>query len=393
MNSNYISTLTPLRGIAAILVVVLHASIFLSPIGNPKYTGLIMNGWLWVDFFFILSGFILAYVYGKKFEQGVQWQDFKHYAGARFARVYPLHLITMIWAFLVGQWILALDSGTTVWSGFYKVIFDYDTLPTSAFLLQAMNFHSTAPLNTPSWSLSTEWWMYMLFPILVVPFFKLNKLGRIGAFLFIGLFFAALRYYIIPTFGIHFGEPTGETLNTINDLAIFRCMAGFLLGMLTFECYRHKIAIRWMRKSVTAIIISAGILLVMIFNWNELIVILLFALLILSAAFNTTSLKKILDGKRWQQLGDLSFSIYMVHMPIFFTYIAILFTFKIETPKGIIDENPNYLIGWIYCIGLLIVTLPVAYFFHHYIEIPLRNYLNGVFNPEKARVNLITKEI
>ncbi len=65
----YLTTLTPLRGIAALLVVIFHCNLMLNPFIPAGYTHLIESGWLWVDFFFILSGFIISYVYGRYFRE------------------------------------------------------------------------------------------------------------------------------------------------------------------------------------------------------------------------------------------------------------------------------------------------------------------------------------
>src|SRR5450432_1063232 len=97
----YLTTLTPLRGIAALLVVIFHCNLMLMKWLPDGYTQLITSGWLWVDFFFVLSGFIMSYVYAKYFFEGCTWEDYKKFIGARFARVYPLHLITTVWAFIV----------------------------------------------------------------------------------------------------------------------------------------------------------------------------------------------------------------------------------------------------------------------------------------------------
>ncbi|HEY5822737.1 MAG TPA: acyltransferase family protein, partial [Cyclobacteriaceae bacterium] len=96
MQTNYLTTLTPLRGIAAILVVVFHSNLMLGAFIPTGYTHLIDDGWLWVDFFFVLSGFILAYVYTKDFSQSVKRSAYWKYMGSRFARVYPLHFFTLI---------------------------------------------------------------------------------------------------------------------------------------------------------------------------------------------------------------------------------------------------------------------------------------------------------
>ena len=113
MNTNkYLSNLTPLRGIAALLTVLFHVDLVLSSFGGQlldgKISSILSRMYLMVDFFFVLSGFILCYVYAKNFEGPVKGQDFKKFTIARFARVYPLHLfsllLTTLFLFLLHQW-------------------------------------------------------------------------------------------------------------------------------------------------------------------------------------------------------------------------------------------------------------------------------------------------
>src|SRR5436305_824177 len=89
---SYLSNLTPLRGIAALLTVIFHIDIFLGwemmpPGGSP----LLSHMYLMVDFFFILSGFIMCHVYGNRFLKDVRTTEFKKFMIARFSRIYPLH--------------------------------------------------------------------------------------------------------------------------------------------------------------------------------------------------------------------------------------------------------------------------------------------------------------
>ena len=62
----YITTLTPLRGIAALLVLIYHSNLMVMQFHSSNVN--FMSGWLWVDFFFVLSGFIIFYVYGQSFK-------------------------------------------------------------------------------------------------------------------------------------------------------------------------------------------------------------------------------------------------------------------------------------------------------------------------------------
>ncbi len=173
----YLTTLTPLRGIAAIFVVIFHSNLMFQTFLPPGYTQFIDSGWLWVDFFFVLSGFIMCYAYRKYFSDNVSRANFKKYIGARFARIYPLHFITTIWAFIVSVIIVKLTSGPL--DPFFAEVFNLKALPACLLLVQSMHVgFFTAPLNTPSWSMSTEWWAYIVFPFLLPLFIKLKNPGR-----------------------------------------------------------------------------------------------------------------------------------------------------------------------------------------------------------------------
>ena len=99
---NYLSNLTPLRGIAALLTVIFHVNIMVGfALINANSTGILNRMYLMVDFFFILSGFILSYVYGRYFSEGVSKAAFKKFTIARFARVYPLHFVTLVYTIVL----------------------------------------------------------------------------------------------------------------------------------------------------------------------------------------------------------------------------------------------------------------------------------------------------
>lgn len=77
MTRPYVTTLTLLRGIAALMMVVFHFNLFVLPITDPAITQLHQHWYLLVDFFFILSGFIMTYVYDSWFEDRVLIASFR----------------------------------------------------------------------------------------------------------------------------------------------------------------------------------------------------------------------------------------------------------------------------------------------------------------------------
>ena len=95
--------MTPLRGIAAIWVICFHYVVVYFGFHPEKYSGVLNKGYLAVDMFFMLSGFVLSHVYWRTFasDQADVGRNYWSFIGARIARLYPLHL------FNLGQFVVA----------------------------------------------------------------------------------------------------------------------------------------------------------------------------------------------------------------------------------------------------------------------------------------------
>ena len=385
----YLTTLTPLRGIAALLVVIFHSNLMLMPflpMGEPH---LIWAGWLWVDFFFVLSGFIISYVYGDSFKDTLTSGDYWKYIKARFARVYPLHFVTLVWCLICAIIILHYADGV---APFYKDMINPSAAIPSFLFLQTFGLYISAPLNTPSWSLSTEWWVYMVFPLLVPFFCHLKARGIVAMTVFIGGLFVFIKYYLGPV-GLPFpgGSPS---LNIITDFGVLRCLAGFLLGMLLFRVYEESIAISFLRKSWVFIVFFLSVIVTMHIGVEDILVIALFPFVILTAAYNHTTVKKILDTPVLQRLGDWSFSIYMVHVPIMYAFwiyqIRMYPTMYAKFPPEQAG-TPDYTIGMIVCLVMVALTLLLSALSYRFIEVPARHYLNKRFTPKTLETVKVRK--
>ena len=380
----YLTTLTPLRGIAALLVVIFHCNLEGLQFVPFGYTSLVSDGWLWVDFFFILSGFIMSYVYEKYFTENISWNDYKKFIGARFARVYPLHLSTTIWAFALAVYIV--HTATSL-DPFFAANFNPKSLPTCLLLVQSLHLYRAAPLNTPSWSLSTEWWVYMIFPLLVPLFAKLKKAGKWLMFLFLVAFYLLLRYKIGP---VSQNFPKGQpTINLVADFGWLRCIAGFLTGMLLFQWYKSKAAYTVLKSSWCFVFFFITTLVCMHFAVTDIIIIAFFPFILLTAAYNNTALKRILDIRAFQRLGDWSFSIYMVHVPIMMIFTCLQIHKKPDMFADMAKmrtQKPDYAHGAIMSIIIVVLTILVASLTYRFIEVPARNYLNTAFNTKRKMI-------
>ena len=217
----------------------------------------------------------------------------------------------------------------------------------------------------------------MVFPLLVPFFQRVTRSGKVLSLIVIVGLFLFVKYYLGPA---NLPFPGGSpSLNVVSDFGIFRCMAGFLLGMFLFSLYRESIAFNFFKQSWVFVVFFAGALVAMQLGAEDILVIALFPFIILSAAYNKSAIKNILDIPILQRLGDWSFSIYMVHVPIiyiFWIYQTINDPFKWAKFPPDSTVTPNFTMGLWMCIVIVALTLLVASLTYKYIEVPARDYLN-----------------
>ncbi|RIV25636.1 acyltransferase [Fibrisoma montanum] len=383
MNRSYLTTLTPLRGVAALLVVTFHFNLLVMPLIDPAITQLHRRWYLLVDFFFILSGFIITYVYGDWFENRVSTASFRRYMAARFARIYPLHVITLLW--VVGIYMLVVQVYQVKLGRVEQGVFDVSAIPLHVFMLHGFMAVGSGTWNTPTWSIGCEWLLYLLFPLLILGFRRLSGAGRYGL---LGVVLALYVYLTQPVENHAMYKPWLSTLtNTIDDLrfpgSFLRCFAGFLLGMICLEAYSRQWGQNVLRRSGVFLALVLG--LAVAFHWQvpDTFTIWAFPLLILGACYNAGRVSKLLKTRPLQRLGDWSYSIYMVHMPILFSFLAVqLITAPADQkPAGPVTYGPA---GPIACLVYLLLVVLVAALTYRFVEVPSRRVLNRVLKAKRA---------
>ena len=152
--ATHIKPLTALRFYAAMWVVLFHYWPKLAVGWTPDF---VLRGYLGVELFFVLSGFILWAVYRPALETG----RFRYgsFLWARLARVYPLHIAT-----LAGVGLMAF-AAVKAGFGIDPAILSWASLPANLFMVHAWGLAPEAGWNHPSWSISAEWFAYLSFPI------------------------------------------------------------------------------------------------------------------------------------------------------------------------------------------------------------------------------------
>src|SRR4051812_31494401 len=152
MPRDNLPALTGLRGVGAVWVVLFHTWI-----GRHQ---LVTSGYLGVDLFFILSGFILAHVYADRFTAPGAYRRFLR---ARVARIYPLHIIMLM---SLAALVIAMPSFQLRFAP-SEFRFTAAGFVACVFLVQDWLPRLEQTWNAPAWSLSAEWLVYLLFPIFI----------------------------------------------------------------------------------------------------------------------------------------------------------------------------------------------------------------------------------
>jgi peptidoglycan/LPS O-acetylase OafA/YrhL len=375
----WVAGLTPLRGIAALFVVLFHAPIF--GIGFTLYsrTYFFYQGWLWVDFFFLLSGFIMAHVYGAWFADGVRAAAVRAFLVRRFARLWPLHVATL--AALVGLE-AAKFLGPFAFSQTIPPPFTGHSVPATIPLHLAFLQFLTADVfgtwNTPSWSIGCEWWAYAAFPAL---FLGLTRLGGVAR----ALFFAACYLALIAVWA-----SGGGSLNLgQNEYALARCLAEFALGIGIFELWRRGAARRLLGGDAAFAALAFAIALALhLAVWGFLVVPLM-GTLILAAAANRGRVGAALEHRAMRWLGEISYSIYLVHWPVFIAVALI-----VGAAQGTrLAQTPSKLEALALLGAALPAILGLATLSYRYVEVPARRWLTrrlGASGPVAAPAGLAT---
>jgi len=159
-----IDQLDGLRGVLSLQVAFFHllSGLPLAAAWAATWAKPILNHWIAVDIFFTMSGFVMGYVYAKNFEETVTGRSYRQFIVARFARIYPVGIVTMA-LFLAA--LLPFVWGTDRFldpDGRYS----WQSAIAALFLLQGP-FIDHLTWNYPAWSVSVEWVLYFGFPFLV----------------------------------------------------------------------------------------------------------------------------------------------------------------------------------------------------------------------------------
>lgn len=297
-----LKALTSLRGIAALFVLAHHFMfVLLWDVAVLMPSKLFLKSYLWVDLFFMLSGFVLAYVYQNQFKEHIPKQDYVDFMRARFARIYPLHffILGLFVVIELVQWLLV----QTHIPGAENLTppFTADETPLSLLsnVLLLQTLHWVAYWNQPAWSISAEWLIYFCVPFLIYHFF------RAGVYLQVLYVFVVLT--ALTATELHYGS---LGLDYAGWPMLVRCLGECVLGVIAFRCYQLGYFSRMASAAWLLPILLLNVLL-MALPIPGVISVGGFFWLVLSAA--RVQSHWILTNAYLVYLGKISYSIYMVH--------------------------------------------------------------------------------
>ncbi|MES2833124.1 MAG: acyltransferase [Pseudomonadota bacterium] len=286
--------LTTLRFFAAAWVVLFacwpHLDVGFMP-------NLVAKGYLGVETFFILSGFILSHVYLE--QAGGKRLNYAGFLWARIARVYPLHIATLFGVMALG--LAATFAGLTIDSN----VLSWKSLPAQLLMIHAWGFAPEAGFNHPSWSISAEWFAYLAFPLFAAVAWALRKrpgaaVAGAGAFM-IGLYLA---------FEAVAGFPLTRATFAWGALRIVPC---FALGCALYLVHRRGAL---PRPGLIAALCGAGMTALASINAWDGFIVLLAGGLILALGSLPNIRAGWLSSRAGVYLGEISYSIYMVAVPV-----------------------------------------------------------------------------
>ncbi len=285
------------RGLCALWVALFH----LGPLGPLLSLPFFRNSYLFVDFFFVLSGFVITYTYADRLNNTA---DLVGFIIRRIGRLWPLHAF-VISLLIIDQALLFIlyPQNHPLHDTAFIGLFNLAALPATLLLIQSLGIYAYTPWNAPSWSISTELWVYLVFISLVWMGPRIKTLSV--------LLLTILGALIVSWYSPH-------AMNTTYDYGFFRCLYGFFTGYLFLKLHSR---IKSLANYGNALELLVVILVVVFVSYTReqrwsLLAPLIFGCAVLIFAYEGGSVSAWMQNKFIVSIGVWSYSIYLMHWPI-----------------------------------------------------------------------------
>jgi peptidoglycan/LPS O-acetylase OafA/YrhL len=346
-----------LRGVAAIIVVTFHLT---EPLGTGRLDIIVNHGYLAVDFFFLLSGFVIGYAYDDRWPKMTAGGFFKR----RVERLQPMVVLGMtlgaIGFYFTDSAIWPLVHTVPLWKMLLVLLVGYTILPVP-LSLDIRGWQEMHPLNSVGWSLFFEYIANILYAVWIRKFSKtaLSMLVLISAI--------ALAHLAISN-----GDVSGGWTLNIEQVRIgfTRTMYPFFAGLLmsrVIKPTRIKNALLWCSILIAVVLYmprlgGTGHLWV---NglYESFCIIVVFPLIVHLGA--SSVLRTTTENRICKFLGNISYPLYLVHYPIVYFYVAWISNHKGTT---IVQAWPN-------AVMIMIGSVILAYVSLKWYDEPVRQWL------------------
>ncbi|CAC9975795.1 acyltransferase family protein [Flavobacterium panici] len=357
-----------LRGVAAILVVIFH--IFETFSGGNRFIQIINHGYLAVDFFFLLSGFVVAYAYDDRWGKMTQWEFYKR----RLIRLQPMVIMGMIigalfYYFQASDILFPQIAGMEVWKVILTMIIGFTLLPIPPSM-EIRGWGEMHPLNGPAWSLFFEYIANILYALIFRRFS--NKVLSVFVLIFAGLL---INYTVFGPKGDVIG---GWSLNLEQmNVGFTRLLYPFFAGVLLSRLGKliHIKGAFWVCSILITIVLALPRFgdentLWMNGLYESFVIILIFPVIVAIGAGG--QIKSAFSAKICKLLGDISYPIYITHYPLIYWYTA-----------WVVDNKVSLEDGFIPGIALLVASILLAFVCLKLYDEPVRNWLQNKFQRVK----------
>lgn len=356
---------TGLRGVAALLVLAYHLQYVPGHLALEDATTFFRRCYLMVDLFFVLSGFIIAYVYDINQSIVMTAGEMKTFLLRRFIRIYPLHFLVLI-VFVVynlsmtAVFVSAGRAAPVDWSARSL------TMLGAQFVLLNAWMPGPNGWNIPSWSISAEFVAYLLFPVMVLAAAKRPR----ACFAIMAILVVA--FYVL-------GPVRGSLDVTGGVGAPLRCLAGFTAGFL-IHAYRSSFAtLGSTASSIVQVAAVAWIATMMIAPVADSYVVLGFMVLVGTTWTDRGVVAQALSGRYVEWLGEISFAVYISHV-----FLINAFNFVWERSGRRLIGNPD-LERSCFLIGAFTLVVLVSSIVYIRVERPIRGYLTRRWTPSVSK--------
>ncbi|NCP18576.1 MAG: acyltransferase [Erythrobacter sp.] len=337
------------RGIAAIMVMMHH----MPREGFVATSPLVRESWLFVEFFFVLSGFVIASAYFRKLAEGY---PLAHFMALRLGRLFPAHAVVLI--LFVPVFVLFALGGASPTGSTGKSWLD---LVRTLFFVQIFNDPPVSNWNDPSWSIAAEFWIYGLAALGIAAFkrwvFLLALLAGIVSFVPLWIY-GPMPFDFLP------------------GIAVARGLFGFAVGMIVWRIGGRRTAPSpgtrrglFTIAEVLALVATGGLMVAFGDSLMSTTLPVFFGAAIWLFSLERGAVSALLRRRAFVMIGELSYAIYIGHMLVILGYYLVMSAGNAFLPGGAPD-----LPGDIVTLSLATLAIAFAWSLHRWIEKPARDW-------------------